>query len=69
MLVLDVKPRGDKESPELLRNDGFIPAVLYGPKEAAVSISVDARSSKAPGMRLERRPSSHLRVRVQTKTH
>ena len=43
MLVLDVKPRGDKESPELLRDGGLIPAVLYGPKEAAVSISVDAR--------------------------
>lgn len=43
MLVLEVKPRGDKESPELLRDGGLIPAVLYGPKEAAVSISVNAR--------------------------
>ena len=43
MLALEVKPRGDKESPESLRDGGFIPAVLYGPKEAAASISIDAR--------------------------
>jgi large subunit ribosomal protein L25 len=43
MLALEVKLRGEKESPEALRESGFIPAVLYGPKEAAASISVDAR--------------------------
>ena len=43
MLALEVRPRGDKESPETLRKEGFIPAVVYGPKEAAMSVSIDAR--------------------------
>ncbi len=43
MLVLEVKPRGEKESSEALRAAGSIPAVLYGPKETAASISVNAR--------------------------
>jgi len=43
MLALEVQPRGEKDSLESLREGGFIPAVLYGPKEAAASIAVDAR--------------------------
>ena len=43
MLALEVKPRGEKDSLEILRNEGFVPGVLYGPKEAPASISIDAR--------------------------
>jgi len=39
MLALEIKARDDKTA----RTDGVIPAVLYGPKEAAASISIDAR--------------------------
>ena len=42
MLVLEVKPRG-KESADILRTQGEVPAVFYGPKEKATPISVDAR--------------------------
>lgn len=43
MLALEVRPRNDKESPETLRKEGFVPAIVYGPKETAMSISIDAR--------------------------
>jgi large subunit ribosomal protein L25 len=43
MLALEVKARDDKSSSEALRAEGVIPAVLYGPKEVAASISIDAR--------------------------
>ena len=43
MLTLTVTPRDAKESPDALRKKGTVPAVLYGPKEPAMSISVDAR--------------------------
>ncbi|OGG57564.1 hypothetical protein A2853_01710 [Candidatus Kaiserbacteria bacterium RIFCSPHIGHO2_01_FULL_55_17] len=42
MLALEVKPRG-KESAEILRKTGSVPAVLYGPKEQTTSIAIDAR--------------------------
>ncbi|OGG50829.1 hypothetical protein A2763_00625 [Candidatus Kaiserbacteria bacterium RIFCSPHIGHO2_01_FULL_54_36] len=42
MLALEVKPRG-KESAEVLREKGIVPAVLYGPKEPATPIAIDAR--------------------------
>ncbi len=43
MLVLEVKPRSDKEGVAELRKSGSVPAVFYGPKQASTSISVDAR--------------------------
>ena len=43
MLALEVKARDGKDSSETLRKGGVIPAVIYGPKEAAASISIDAR--------------------------
>ena len=43
MLVLDVKARVENESADTLRKNGAVPAVFYGPKEAATAISVDAR--------------------------
>ncbi len=42
MLALEVKPRG-KESAEILREGGSIPAVFYGPKEESTAIAIDAR--------------------------
>ncbi|HUO56136.1 MAG TPA: 50S ribosomal protein L25 [Candidatus Paceibacterota bacterium] len=44
MLTLKVKPRDSKSSTETLRKQGFVPAVLYGPKEDAASIAIDARN-------------------------
>jgi len=43
MLVLEVKARVENESADTLRKTGAVPAVFYGPKEAATAISVDAR--------------------------
>lgn len=43
MLVLEVKARVENESADTLRKNGAVPAVFYGPKEAATAISVDAR--------------------------
>ena len=43
MLELDIKPRDSKESNESLRASGRIPAVLYGPKEDATSVAIDAK--------------------------
>jgi len=43
MLALDVKARVENESADTLRKNGAVPAVFYGPKEAATAISVDAR--------------------------
>lgn len=42
MLALAVKPRGT-ESAETLRKGGSVPAVFYGPKEAATPVAVDER--------------------------
>ena len=43
MLALEVKPRVDSDSSATLRTQGIIPAVIYGPKEDAASIAIDAR--------------------------
>ena len=43
MLALEIQARDDKTSSETLRAEGLVPAVLYGPKEGAASISIDAR--------------------------
>lgn len=43
MLVLEVKPRGAKDSAESLRKAGIVPAVFYGPKEKATPIAIDER--------------------------
>ena len=42
MLALEVKERSAKESVDALRARGAVPAVFYGPKEAATPISIDA---------------------------
>lgn len=42
MLTLDVQPR-TTETTEALRAQGLSPAVLYGPKEEAASIIINAR--------------------------
>lgn len=42
MLELDIKLRDSNESAEMLREQGVIPAVFYGPKENSTSISIDA---------------------------
>ena len=42
MLALEVKERTAKESVDALRARGAVPAVFYGPKEAATPISIDA---------------------------
>ena len=44
MLELEIKPRDSKESAEDLRVAGSMPAVLYGPKEDATPISINART-------------------------
>lgn len=44
MLELEIKPRDSKESNDDLRAQGAIPAVLYGPKEDATPISINART-------------------------
>lgn len=43
MLALEIQARDGKASPEALRESGSVPAVLYGPKEAPVSIAVAVR--------------------------
>ncbi len=40
MLTLNTKPRGEKENVETLRKGGSIPAVFYGRKDKATSISI-----------------------------
>lgn len=42
MVTLSVTPRGDKTNDEI-RAAGAVPAVFYGPKEAATSIVIDAQ--------------------------
>lgn len=42
MLALEVKPRNEAESPEVLRRDGAVPAIFYGPKEKATPIAINA---------------------------
>lgn len=42
MLDLAVEARDKKQKPDALRESGFIPGVLYGPKEKPVSVSIDA---------------------------
>ncbi len=43
MITLSVKPRAKKDSLFALREEGFIPAVFYGAKEASTPISVNAK--------------------------
>lgn len=43
MLTLDVKVRDDKDSADVLRKQGIVPAVFYGPKERSTPIAIDAR--------------------------
>ena len=43
MLALEVKHREASESVDILRSQGAVPAVFYGPKQTATPISVDAR--------------------------
>ena len=43
MLALEVKPRDAKESAEVLRKQGIVPAVYYGPKEETTPISINAQ--------------------------
>jgi large subunit ribosomal protein L25 len=43
MLALDVQARDSKESTEMLRARGAVPAVFYGPKQDATAVSVNAR--------------------------
>ena len=40
MLTLSVEKRDSKSKPEILRKNGKIPAVFYGPKEKSTSIVV-----------------------------
>ena len=47
MLALEVTARDAKESADALRGRGAVPAVFYGPKEAATAISIDARKLSA----------------------
>lgn len=42
IVALDVQPR-DTESADALRKRGSVPAVLYGPKQSATPIAVDAQ--------------------------
>ncbi len=42
MITLEVQPRDAKESPEMLRRRGTVPAVFYGPKERSTPISIDS---------------------------
>jgi len=42
MLALEIKPREAKQSPSSLRKRGVVPAIFYGPKEAATPIAIDA---------------------------
>ena len=42
-LTLEVKPRDSKESAQVLRERGAVPAVFYGPKEASTAVVVDGR--------------------------
>ena len=42
MLSLAVKPRDEKETPDVLRKRGAIPAIYYGPKESATSVVIDS---------------------------
>ena len=43
MLAIQVKSRGREVTPEMVRDSGSIPAVFYGPKQEATSISIDGR--------------------------
>ncbi len=42
MLVLEVKPRDGRDSAEVLRKHGAVPAVFYGPREKSTPIAIDA---------------------------
>lgn len=44
MLALEVQARTDKDSADVLRKKGTVPAVFYGPKEASTAIAIDARA-------------------------
>jgi large subunit ribosomal protein L25 len=47
MLTLEVTARDSHESPESLRARGAVPAVFYGPKEAATPIAIDQKKLAA----------------------
>ncbi len=44
MLTLEVAARDAKESTDSLRRRGAVPAVFYGPKEAATPITIDMKA-------------------------
>ncbi len=41
-ITLEVQPRNDAETTDMVRGAGRIPAVFYGPKEPSTAISIDA---------------------------
>src|SRR3990167_5789885 len=43
IVKLEVSPRDSKESAELLREKGSVPAVFYGPKEASTPVAINGR--------------------------
>ena len=43
MLTLEVNPRKADESAEMLRTEGVVPAIFYGPKEASTPIAINAQ--------------------------
>ncbi len=45
-MALEIKPR-ETESAEELRASGFVPAVFYGPKEAATAIAINGKKLEA----------------------
>lgn len=42
-MTLAVTPRDESTSLETLRANGTVPAVVYGPKQASVAVSIDAK--------------------------
>jgi large subunit ribosomal protein L25 len=43
-MILEAQKRDSKENLQNLRKGGFIPAVVYGPKQEALSIKLDTKS-------------------------
>lgn len=43
MISIEAKKRDPKLNLDVLRKEGFIPAVFYGPKEASTSVTVSAK--------------------------
>lgn len=44
MLTIEIQPRKENESAEMLRERGVVPAVFYGPKEVSTAIAIDAKA-------------------------